>query len=47
MHRIEGAGHLLAAMNPEALDKAYAFLQEELQGESEKESPAEAVLPGK
>ena len=26
MHQIEGAGHLLAAMNSEALDQAYSFL---------------------
>lgn len=35
MHKIEGAGHLLAAMNPEALNKAYTFLQQELQGKAE------------
>lgn len=40
MHRINGAGHLLAAMNPDALDKAYTFLQQELQGE-----PAEPISP--
>lgn len=34
MHTIDGAGHLTAAMNPEALDKAYAFLQKELQAEA-------------
>ena len=45
MHKIEGAGHLLAAMNPEALDKAYTFLQQVLQSESAKESPAEAISP--
>ena len=31
MHTIDGAGHLTAAMNPEALEKAYSFLQKELQ----------------
>lgn len=31
MHSIEGAGHLAAAMNPAALEKAYSFLQSELQ----------------
>ncbi len=31
MHEIEGAGHLTAAMNPAALEKAYSFLQLELQ----------------
>lgn len=31
MHVIDGAGHLAAAMNPEALEKAYSFLQKELQ----------------
>jgi acetyl esterase/lipase len=31
MHTIEGAGHLTAAMNPAALEKAYSFLQRELQ----------------
>ena len=35
MHQIEGAGHLLAAMNPEALDQAYSFLQQELQGKAQ------------
>lgn len=34
MHTIDGAGHLTAAMNPEALEKAYAFLQKELQAEA-------------
>lgn len=31
LYEIEGAGHLTAAMNPEALEKAYSFLQQELQ----------------
>ena len=43
MHKIEGAGHLLAAMNPDALDKAYSFLQLELQGKAE--VPAEPISP--
>ncbi|MBC7966511.1 MAG: alpha/beta hydrolase [Fuerstia sp.] len=43
MHKIEGAGHLFAAMNPEALDKAYTFLQQELQGEPA--VPAEPISP--
>ena len=43
MHKIEGAGHLLAAMNPEALDKAYTFLQQELQGKTE--VPAQPASP--
>lgn len=43
MHKIEGAGHLLAAMNPEALDKAYTFLQQELQGKTEVD--AEPISP--
>lgn len=30
LHRIEGAGHLQAAMNHEALQKGYRFLREEL-----------------
>jgi acetyl esterase/lipase len=34
MHTIEGAGHLTAAMNPVALDKAYSFLQKELQADA-------------
>jgi len=33
MHEIEGAGHLTAAMNPAALEKAYSFLQQELQAD--------------
>ena len=33
MHVIDGAGHLTAAMNPVALDKAYSFLQKELQAD--------------
>ena len=45
MYRIDGAGHLLAAMNPEALDRACTFLQAALQGENEKDSPTETVLP--
>ena len=43
MHQIEGAGHLLAAMNPEALDKAYSFLQQELQGQAK--VPAQPASP--
>ena len=30
MHAIEGAGHIQAAMNAEALEKAYGFLEQEL-----------------
>jgi len=45
MHTIEGAGHLQAAMNLAALDKAYTFLQLELQSESKNEVQAETVLP--
>ena len=44
MYTIDGAGHLQAAMNPAALDKAYTFLQIELQGESEVH--AEPSSPG-
>ncbi len=43
MHQIEGAGHLLAAMNPEALDQAYSFLQQELQGKAQ--APVESTSP--
>ena len=32
MHTIEGAGHMQAAANVEALEKAYEFLRRELQG---------------
>ena len=45
MHKIGGAGHILAAMNPEALVKAYTFLQQELQEQGEKNSQAETALP--
>ena len=34
MYEIKGAGHLRAAMNPEALEKAYSFLQLELQSDT-------------
>ncbi|MFN9718656.1 MAG: alpha/beta fold hydrolase [Planctomycetota bacterium] len=32
LHTIEGAGHIPAAMNSDALDKAYLFLETELKG---------------
>ncbi|MFO0976803.1 MAG: prolyl oligopeptidase family serine peptidase [Planctomycetaceae bacterium] len=32
LHTIEGAGHIPAAMNSKALDKAYSFLEAELKG---------------
>ena len=42
MHIIEGAGHLQAAINSEALEKACDFLKRELQSEPTKEGfPAE------
>jgi dipeptidyl aminopeptidase/acylaminoacyl peptidase len=37
MHTIEGAGHLQAAANIEALEKAYEFLKGELQSRTASE----------
>lgn len=45
LHTIEGAGHLQAAMNPKALEKAYTFLQHELQGQDELQDDRGAVPP--
>ena len=38
---IDGAGHMQAAADPEALEKAYAFLRRELLGETEGETEGE------
>lgn len=38
LHRIEGANHIQAAMNSEALGKGYAFLKTELLGEPRQKS---------
>ncbi|HIK95851.1 MAG TPA: alpha/beta hydrolase [Planctomycetes bacterium] len=43
MHIIEGAGHLQAAVNTEALQKAYAFLKRELKGDDAQPQPASAA----
>ena len=39
MHTIEGAGHIQAAMNPDALEKAYDFLELELKSEKSDAAP--------
>lgn len=39
LHKIEGAGHIPAAMNYEALQKGYAFLRVELLGEKPAKQP--------
>ncbi|MHC4878816.1 MAG: alpha/beta fold hydrolase [Planctomycetota bacterium] len=39
LHRIEGAGHMLAAMNYDALQMGYAFLRVELLGETPTKQP--------
>ncbi len=43
MHTIEGAGHIEAAMNAEALDKAYRFLESELQPKGDE--PVRRIVP--
>ncbi len=40
MHKIDGAGHIQAAMNPEALTKAYNFLERQLQPDNNKTEDA-------
>lgn len=42
MHQIEGAGHIQAAMNQDALQKAYDFLHRELQQKNEQQGKGEA-----
>ena len=43
MHTIDGVGHIQAAMNPEALEKAYTFLERELK--EPKPVPSESGAP--